>query len=335
MKAMVMVATGGPEVLQPRELPVPALTRPCDVLVRIAAAGVNPLDSRIRKLNPYHPDHLPAVLGGDGAGVVEVVGTDCRRWRPGDEVYFFNGAVGGPVAGTYAQYAVVHEDCLARKPASLSMEEAAAVPLVLITAWEALVYRAALEPGQKVLIHAGAGGVGHVAIQLARHLRTRVATTVSDERKARFVRELGAESTIMYREQDFVRTALAWTDGEGVDAVLDTVGGETFLRSISAVRIYGRLVTLLATPLDLAHANKARAKNLLIGYEGMVAPQVSGNHRARLAQTRILEQGARLIDQGKIKVVVSDTLPLEQAARAHALLDEGHTQGKIVLIMPK
>jgi NADPH2:quinone reductase len=331
MKAVVMVAAGGPEVLQVREIPTPAPTEPGQVLVRIAAAGVNPLDSRVRKINPYHPDHLPAVLGGDGAGVVEQVGPGCKRWHPGDEVYFFNGAVGGPVTGTYAQYAVVHEDYLARKPASLTLEEAAAVPLVLITAWEALVYRASIEAGQKVLIHAGAGGVGHVAVQLARHLRARVATTVSDDRKAKFVQTLGAETVFNYRQRDFVEAALDWTGGEGVDTVLDTVGGETFLRSIGAVRIYGRVITLLATPLDLAHANKARAKNLLIGYEGMVAPQVLGNHRARLAQTRILEQGARLIEQQKISVVVGETLPLEQAARAHALIDEGHTQGKIVL----
>jgi NADPH2:quinone reductase len=154
---------------------------------------------------------------------------------------------------------------------------------------------------------------------------------VSSSEKARFVQSLGAEHVIDYTQEDFVAAAKAWSDGEGVDIVLDAVGGATFLRSFEAVRIFGRVITLLATPIDMAHANKARARNLIIGYEGMAAPMALGNHRARLAQTRILEQGARLFEQGKLKVHISDTLPLERAAQAHTLIEAGHTQGKIVL----
>src|SRR5262245_55996477 len=141
MKAMVMTALGGPEVLQAREVPTPTLTRPSQCLVRLRAASVNPLDCRIRRLHPYHPDRFPAVLGCDGAGVIERAGGDCKRFKPGDEVYFFNGGLGGPEGGTYAQYAAVDEAYLARKPANATMHEAAALPLVLITAWEALVFR--------------------------------------------------------------------------------------------------------------------------------------------------------------------------------------------------
>ncbi len=331
MKAIVMTAAGKPDVLQLRETPIPELQDASHCLVHLAAAGVNPIDCRIRRLHMFHPNHFPAVLGFDGAGVVEKAGSACTRFKAGDPVYFFNGGLGGPTGGTYAQYAIVHEAYLARKPDNASMHEAAALPLVLITAWEALVFRAGLEAGQRVLIHGGAGGVGHLAIQLARHLRARVAATVGTEEKAQFVRALGAELAIDYEQQDFVAAAKQWTDREGVDVVLDTVGGETFLRSIDAVRIYGRLITLLATPIDLAHANKARGRNILIGYEGMVTPAATNHHRARLAQTRILEQGARLVEQGKLKIVVGEVLPLERAADAHEQLETGHTQGKIVL----
>jgi NADPH2:quinone reductase len=333
MKAIVMTATGTPEVLQAREVPVPGLPDASHCLVRLAAAGVNPIDCRIRRLHMFHPNHFPAVLGFDGAGVVEKAGSACARFKAGDPVYFCNGGLGGPQGGTYAQYAVVNEAYLARKPERASMQEAAALPLVLITAWEALVFRAGIEAGQRVLVHGGAGGVGHVAVQLARHLRARVAATVGSEDKAGFVRSLGAELAIDHTRQDFVAEVKRWTEREGADVILDTVGGDTFLRSIDAVRLYGRLVTLLSTPIDLAHANKARGRNLVIGYEGMVSPAAMGNHRARLAQTRILEQGARLVDQGKLKVVLGEVLPLEHAAEAHALIEDGHTQGKIVLTL--
>jgi NADPH2:quinone reductase len=326
-----MTAVGNPDVLQVRDVPVPDLPDESHCLVRVRAAGVNPLDCRVRRLNPYYPDRLPALLGCDGAGTVERAGSACKRFKPGDEVYFFTAGLGGAESGCYAQYTVVHEDYLAPKPANLGMIEAAALPLVLITAWESLVYRGNIEPGQCVLVHAGAGGVGHVAIQLARCLRARVAATVKGQEKAAFVRALGAELAIDYSRQDFVAEVRRWTEGDGADIVLDTVGGETFLRSFEAARLYGRVITLLATAIDTAHANKARGRNLLLGYEGMVAPTLTDNQRARRAQTRILDQGVRLVERGKLRPVVSEVLPLERAADAHALLEQGHMQGKIVL----
>jgi NADPH2:quinone reductase len=301
------------------------------VLVKIAAASVNPLDAKVRAANHVFPEHLPNILGCDGAGTVAAIGGAVTRFRRGDEVYFFNGGVGGEIPGTYAEYTLVPEAYLARKPKTATMVEAAALPLVLITAWESLVYRGGLEPGQKVLIHGATGGVGHVAIQLARHLRGRVAASVGDEDKGDYARELGAELVIPYGMRDFVESILDWTDGEGVDLVLDPVGGDVFARSCAATRIYGRVVTIVGAPVDAKLAATARLRNLLIGYQQMSAPLITGNHRARLAQTRILEQGARLFDRGKLKVKVSHVLPLAQTGEAHRIIERGHTLGKIVL----
>ena len=329
MKAMLMAAPGGPEALQAAEIPTPKVG-PNDLLVRLRAAGINPLDTKVRKLNMFYPNDLPSVLGCDGAGTVEAVGSGVRRFKPGDDVYFFNNGLGsGP--GNYAEYTVVREDYAARKPAKLSMVEAAAVPLVLITAWEALVDRVALKEGETALVHAGAGGVGHIAIQLARHLGARVATTVSGADKARFVESLGAERAIDYKSQDFVEQTLAWTNGKGADVVFDTVGGPAFCQSFGAVRVYGRLATLLSTVCELPQINKARLRNIIVGYVQMTMPLLLGNHELRCAQTRILERGVHLFDEGKLKVEVSKVLPLKDAVAAHKLIEDGHTTGKVVL----
>ncbi|SCX42222.1 zinc-binding dehydrogenase [Nitrosospira sp. Nsp1] len=243
--------------------------------------------------------------------------------------FFHNGLGGAP--GTYAEYTVVQEDYLALKPENLTMPEAAAVPVALITAWEALIDRGDLRRGQSVLIHAGAGGVGHIAIQLAHLFNARVATTISSPQKAEFVRSLGADLAIDYTRQDFGEAALNWTDGLGVRLVLDTVGGETFCKSFAATRMYGSVVTLLSTTCDIAYTNIARLRNLSIGYVQITTPLYFGLHPARVAQTRILERGAKLIEQGLLKVHVDQVLPLDQAAEAHRRIEAGHTHGKIVL----
>lgn len=330
MKAMLMAAPGGPEVLQIAELPLPELPSPAHLLVRLKAAGVNPIDTKLRKNGTYFPDKLPTVLGCDGAGVVESIGNAVTRFKPGDEVYFFNGGIGSE-QGNYAEYTVIHEDCAAAKPKNLSMVEAAAVPLVLITAWESLHDRAQLKEGQTVLIHAAAGGVGHVAVQLAREMGIRVAATVSSEEKAKWVKNLGAEKIILYTQEDFVQAALDWTDGQGVDAVFDTVGGETFCRSFAAAKVYGKIVTLLQTECGAAQMKLARLRSQSIHFELMLGPAYFGAHQARIAQTRILEAGKMLFEAGKLKIEVSKIFSLEQAAEAHRLIEEGHTAGKVVL----
>lgn len=330
MKAILIAAPGGPEVLQAAELPLPELPSPSHLRVRLHAAGVNPIDTKLRRNGTYFPDRMPTILGCDGAGVVESVGTAVTRFKPGDEVYFFNGGIGGE-PGNYAQYTTVHQDCAAAKPKNLSLVEAAAVPLVLITAWESLHDRAELKAGQSVLIHAAAGGVGHVAVQLAKEMGLRVAATVSSEEKAAWVSQLGAERAIRYTREDFVQAALDWTGGHGVDAVLDSVGGDTFCRSFAAIRIYGRIVTLVQPECSPAQIKVARSRCQSIHYELMLAPSFFGLPEARIAQTRILEAGARLIEDGKLKVEVRRIFPLDLAAQAHRLIEEGHTSGKIVL----
>ena len=330
MQAVVMTRTGGPEMFEMRSLPVPALPSPEHVLVRLHAAGINPVDTKLRANGTYYPDRLPAILGCDGAGVVEQAGGKVTRFQPGDRVYFCSGGIGGE-PGNYATYNTVHQDYCAAMPATLDFAEAAAVPLVLITAWESLHDRAQIQPAERVLIHAAAGGVGHVAVQLARHALARVAVTVGDTEKAAFARSLGAECIIEYKRQDFAQAALDWTNGEGVDLTFDTVGGDTFCKSFAATRVYGKVVTLLQSACDADAVKVARTRNQSIHYELMLTPMFLGLHAARVHQREILEQGAALIDQGQLKVHVSEVLPLSQAAEAHRRIGAGHNVGKIVL----
>lgn len=334
MKAILATAAGGTEVLQLRDVPKPELPSSHYLRVALAAAGVNPLDAKLRAKPAYHPDKLPAILGCDGAGVVEEVGSTVTRFKAGDAVYFCNGGLGGNLGGEpgcYAEYTTLHEDYCALKPANLSLQESAALPLVLLTAWESLVERANLQAGQMVLIHGAAGGVGHIALQLAQHLGARIAVTVGNEKQAGLAHGLGAEKIIDYNERDFVAEALDWTGGNGADVVLDTVGGETYLRSLNATRVGGKLVSLLATPLAAADVQLARLRNLSLCFDLMLTPQLLKLHDERVRQRKILEQCAQLVEAGKLGVLVSHRLPLEQAAEAHRMIEAGGMIGKIVL----
>jgi len=332
MQAILMTATGSTDVLQLRDIPLPKLPSANHIRVKLAAAGVNPLDTKLRAKGTYHADKLPTILGCDGAGMVEKIGDAVTRFKVGDPVYFCNGGIGDE-PGCYAEYTTVHEEYCAAKPANLSLQDSAALPLVLLTVWEALVERVNLQAGQTVLIHAAAGGVGHIAVQLAHHLGARIAVTVSDTQKSGLVQGLGAEKIINYREQDFVQAALNWTQGKGVDVVLDCVGGDTFLRSFNAARVGGKIATLLSTPLSLADSQLARLRNLSLCYELMLTPQVQHLHDERIRQRKILEQSAQLIEAGKLGVLVSHVLPLRDAAQAHQLIERGGVLGKIVLTM--
>jgi len=332
MQAILMTAAGNADVLQLREIARPGLPSPHHLLVKLAAAGVNPIDTKLRAKPVYHPDKLPAILGCDGAGIVAETGSAVTRFKSGDAVYFCNGGIGDE-PGCYAEYTTLHEEYCAAKPANLSLEESAALPLVLLAAWESLVERANLQAGQTILIHAAAGGVGHIAVQLAHHLGAHVAVTVSSDKKAGLTHGLGAEKIINYREQDFVQETLSWTQGKGADVVFDTVGGETFLRSLNAVRIGGKLASLLATPLAANDVQLARLRNLSLCFELMLTPQVLKLHDGRIRQRRILEQGAQLVEAGKLGVLVSHKLPLKNAAEAHRLIEAGGMTGKIILTM--
>lgn len=336
MKAIAHFTPGSPEVLQLYDIPAPTIQTETEVLVKLRAAGVNPIDTKLRARGTFYPDRTPHVLGCDGAGVVEAVGAAVQRFQVGDEVFFCNGGLGGSI-GTYAELAVVDERFLAHKPAALSFAEAAAAPLVLITAWESLYDRGQLQAGEvlskKVLIQAGAGGVGHVAIQLAKLQGAEVCTTVSTAEKAEFVKQLGADLVIFYKNTDVVDRVLTWTGGEGVDLAFDTVGGETFYKTIPAVKFYGDLVTILEPDPALGNLKTARMRNLRISLELMLTPMLESLVSAQEHQADILQQCASLCDRNLLKIHVSQTFPLEQAQAAHELLEAGSVTGKIVLLI--
>ena len=332
MKAIVFETPGSPSVLKLQDIPAPSIQTETEVLVRLRSAGINPIDTKLRSRGTFYPEKTPHVLGCDGAGIVEAVGAGVQSFQVGDEVFFCNGGLGGP-RGTYAEFAVVDQRFLAIKPAALSFAEAAAAPLVLITAWESLYDRGRLQAGQTVLIQAGAGGVGHVAVQLAKLQGAEVCTTVSSEEKANFVKQLGADAVILYKNTDVVDEVLTWTQGQGVDLAFDTVGGETFYQTIPAVKIYGDLVTILEPDPALGNLKTARTRNLRISLELMLTPMLQGLVEEQEQQAHILQQCARLCDRNLLKIHVSQTFPLEQAQAAHELLETGSVTGKLVLLI--
>ncbi|MBL4775764.1 MAG: zinc-dependent alcohol dehydrogenase family protein [Mariprofundus sp.] len=328
MRAIVMTESGSTDVLKLTDVEKPICANN-EVLVQIMAAGVNPIDTKLR-CNGLYIDHgLPAILGCDGAGLITQVGSDVTRFQSGDAVYFCYGGL-GQKAGNYAEYSAVPEAFVAIKPDCLDFIDAAAAPLVLITAWEALFDRARIQSGQKVFIHAGAGGVGHVAIQLAKLAGCEVATSISSSEKADLAKQLGADLIINYNEQDVTKTLLQWTDGLGVDVALDTVGGAAFNQLVDATRIYGDIVTILQVPADADWKN-IRLRNIRISQELMLTPMVLGLEEAAEHHGDILDQCAQFFDQQKLSIFVSDTLPLEQAAEAHRLLESGAVVAKLVL----
>jgi len=330
MKAIHMTAAGpADEVLQAVDIPAPQISSATRIKVQLKAAGVNPVDTKLRSNGVFYPDALPVILGCDGAGTVIETGSGVTRFQTGDDVWFCHGGLGG-APGNYAEITVLAEAEAEPMPPTLGFAAAAALPLVLITAWEALFDRAGLAAGQTVLVQAGAGGVGHVAIQLAKAVGARVATTVSTPEKAELVRQLGADHAILYRDNDVTDAIMEWTAGRGVDVVLDTVGGETFRRSLDAAGVYGHVVTLLDPGNDVNWKN-ARSRNLSISFTLMLTPMLQDLPEARKHQGEILNRCAALIADGKLRPLVSTTLPLAEAARAHQLVEAGHVQGKIVL----
>ena len=333
MKAVFMTSAGSPEVLKVKDVEIPSLTKATQILVKLKAAGVNPIDTKIRQRGTFYPQFDPAILGCDGAGIVEAVGDEVNQFKVGDEVYFCAGGLGYENTGNYAEYAVVEQDYVALKPKSLSFAEAACAPLVLITAWESLYDRVNISREQTVLIHAGAGGVGHVAIQLAKLRGAKVATTVSNPDKERLVRKLGADLPILYPQQNFIESVLDWTDGKGVDVGFDTVGGQTFFDTCKAIKVYGDIVTILEPNCNLETLKIARNRNLRISLELMLTPALMNLPPALKHQREILQQCAAWFDEGKLTIHLGQTFPLEEAALAHAMLEKGSMTGKIALVM--
>jgi NADPH:quinone reductase-like Zn-dependent oxidoreductase len=311
MQASVIEAYGEPEVLQLKEVEKPVAGAE-EVLVRVRAAGVNPVDVKTRagKGVAGRLKGFPVILGWDISGVVEDVGPGVASFAVGDEVY---GMVRFPEEGrAYAQYVAAPAGDLAVKPQSLTHVEAAAVPLVALTSWQALFDAAGLEPGQRVLIHAAAGGVGHVAVQLARWKGAHVVGTASAA-KADFVHGLGAHEVVDYTAGPFEERMAP------VDVVLDSLAGEVQERSLTVLKPGGILVSIVGLTAD-----EARAKNLGVRMTRIMV-HTGTDQLARIS---------RLIDAGELRPVVAATFPLAAAAAAHRASETHHTAGKIVLEVP-
>jgi NADPH:quinone reductase len=243
MRAMVTPKFGGPELFEERDVERPS-PGPGQILVRVLAASTNPIDTKLRADGSFASLEPPVILGADVSGVIEEVGPGVQDLVPGDEVYYTPEIFGPDSNGAYAEYNVVAADIVAKKPASLSHEEAAAIPLAGGTAYEALVRRLDLRVGETILIQGGAGGVGSFAVQIAKAAGVRVLATASTDNQET-LKQLGADVTIDYTQDDITETTLDDTAGTGVDAVFDTVGGDTVVNSIPATRPYGRIATIL------------------------------------------------------------------------------------------
>lgn len=330
--AMVATSLGGPEVLERADIDIAWPGRPGDVLVRLQAASLNPADVWFRSLGPYVKCEGPLVLGHDGAGVVEAVASGVTRVKPGDRVAFCFGGIGAD-PGTYAEHAVVPSEYLALIPEGVSFETAAALPLVAITAVEALRERAAVKPSETLLVHGGAGGTGHMAIQIGRLAGARVAATVSNAAKADLVASLGAEKVIDYRRADIVADARTWTGGRGLDAAFDNQGGETLQKTFKAMALYGRISTLIGMPGDDTETT-AYNMNLTLHNVMMLTPMWLGLTERLVAQRRMVEQALADAALGRIKAHIQDTFTLAEVASAHRKLEAGGTTGKIVLSIP-
>lgn len=329
MKGIFFNTGGSSDVLKFGNIEDPEQCYGSQVLVRNIAAGINPIDIKIRVAPERFPVTFPVIPGCDGAGIVEAVGQDVKCFKPGDEVFYSQPGF-CKRQGTYADYTWVDESLLANKPLSISFAQAAAAPLVLITAWEALHDRARISSGQTILIHAGAGGVGHVAIQLAKLAGANVITTVSSDEKAVLAQKLGADKTINYKTQDVARETMQWTNGKGVDCVFDTVGSPVLQDSIKYIKNYGDLVTILQPPTDMDWS-EARIRNLRFSFELMLTPTILGLNNAKQHQGNILSQCAILIDKGKLHIEVAEQFGLEKAAKAQHILETQHPAGKLVL----
>jgi NADPH:quinone reductase-like Zn-dependent oxidoreductase len=307
MRAITQHTLGGPEVLTIVDAPAPRVL-PAEVLVRVKAIGLNPLEPRLRAGEFPLLGPPPFVLGWDISGVVEQA-PQTWRFRPGDEVF------GMPLfpraAGAYAEFVAAPALHLARKPASLSHVQASALPVAGLTAWQGLVDLGGVTEGDRVLVHGGGGGVGHLAIQIAKALGAHVITTAGRS-KREFVEGFGADEVIDYTAVDFTEVV------RDVDVVLDTIGGDTVERSLDVLRPGGHLVTAVAEE-DLALAAKYEA---------------AGRHFSGIAvdpDPVALRGLADLVDQGKLRVHVQETFPFDRVADAHRLIERGHLRGKVVL----
>ncbi|MCZ2259776.1 NADP-dependent oxidoreductase [Sporosarcina sp. G11-34] len=309
MKAIVIEQYGGAEELVEKELPKPVI-QDNQVLIEMRATSINPIDWKVREgyLKEMIPFEFPLILGWDAAGVVSEIGEDVTNFKVGDEVF----ARPAMPSGTYSEYVAVEEDLVALKPKSLSFEEAASVPLAGLTAWQCLVDFGQIKEGDKVLIHAGSGGVGSLGIQIAKSFGAHVISTASGKNEA-FLKELGVDEFINYETTDFTEVV------KDVDLVVDTMGGDILDKSQSVIKKGGRLVSITGQPdAEKAEANQITAESLWLNPNG-----------------KQLAELGELMEQGKVKAQVGHEFPLtaDGVREAHELSATHHAKGKIVIVV--
>lgn len=324
MRAMVLTGFADGDTFEEQELPAPVPAEG-EILVKLAATSLNPIDLKIRRGLPIAP-LAPVILGSDIAGIVVGIGKGVSDFAIGDEVYGCGGGVRG-MGGTLAEYIAVDARLIAPKPGNLGMREAAALPLASITAFEACA-RANLGPADNVLVIGGLGGVGHIVVQLAKARGAQVIATVSSEEAAKTVLALGADIAVNYKAEALPDYVERLTGGRGFSAVVDTVGGEHLLESFAACAARGRIVTTNArATLDLAALH---AKALSLHAVFMLLPLLTGEGRDQHGQ--ILREVARLVERGAVRPLVDPTrFSIRDIAAAHAHFEAGNVRGKLVL----
>jgi NADPH2:quinone reductase len=326
MQALIINKFGSPEVFERVDLPTPTL-KEGEVLIEVKATSVNPIDYKIRdgRAKALGPA-LPAVLHSDVSGIV-VQAAAGTPFQPGDEVYGCAGGI-GTTPGALAQFMAADARLLALKPRGLRHEEAAALPLVSLTAWEGLVEKASLTPGDHVLIHGGTGGVGHLALQLAKLAGAIVSTTVSSDEKARTALALGADHVINYKQESVPEYVQRLTQGQGFDVVFDTIGGKNLGESFAAARLNGQVISISTShSQDLSPMH---SKGLSLHVVFMLIPLLTNQGRARHGE--ILRRVARLVEQKRIRPLLDPrSFRWDDIGRAHAHAESGQSLGKIVV----
>lgn len=310
---MIIREFGGPEKFELSGMPLPE-PGPAQILVKVKAASINPVDYKIRTYpGNWAGVPLPAILGYDASGIIEKVGSQVSALQPGDEVFYCARIFGRQ--GTYAEYHIEDADIVVKKPAGLSFEEAASLPLAGMTAYDSIVSFFQTRPGDTVLIHAGAGGVGSLAVQLAHAAGARVIAT-GRKQNEKLIRSFGAHEVIDYRDVPFEDAVNELTKGKGVDAAYDTVGGDTVTRSINCVRPYGKIATIVNIEGSV-NGMQSRNQRLYFGFMERSAEKI-----------RAL---ALLAERGQIRPVIDSIYPLKEVADAHRKIESGGMKGKIVL----
>lgn len=327
MRAMTINSFGGPDVFQLSEVPMPTLL-PGHVLIKVAASSINPLECKIRSGTVALSPAFPAILNGDVAGTITATAKDVTQFNVGDDVF---GCIGGVIGmpGVLAEYALADARLLARKPQSLTLSQTAALPIVALTAWDALFHKLHISAGKSILIHGGVGGVGHIAVQLAKQQQCKVITTVGSESDLPLARQLGATEVVNFREETVTDYVKRLSNNRGFDYVFDTVGGDNLINSLQAVAINGGIATTNArTTLDLSGLH---AKAVSLHGVFTVLPLLHAELRAPINTQ--LTQIAALIDAGHLTIITDSQLfKFSEIADAHRYVEARRAHGKVVLI---